>query len=200
MPKVFVFDLGGVLIDWDPRYLYQHVFDTQAEMDFFLMEVCSPAWNLQQDRGRSFREAIVALQAQYPNYSREIALFWERWPDMLKGEIAGTAKIVQALQQHYLVYALSNWSAETFPLLQQHYAFMRNFDGIVLSGEEGMIKPEAGIFEVLLNRYNLLPQDCVFIDDNRVNVEMALQLGFVAVHFTTAEALEKDLRHLGFMF
>lgn len=197
MIKALVFDFGGVLVDWNPRHLYETVFSDRDKMEWFLQEVCSTAWNLEQDRGRTFADGIALLEKKYPDFEREIRLFWECWPAMLKGEIAETVALLPLLKQHYPIYGLTNWSAETFPMLLDACGFVQQFDDILVSGEEGLIKPDRTIYELLLKRYKLQAQECVFIDDNSDNVKAAQELGFIAILFKNAAALKMDLRKLG---
>lgn len=191
---VVVFDLGAVLIDWNPRHLYRKLFSDEQEMEYFLSEVCSPAWNVRQDGGRSFAEAIGSLVDRYPKYRSMIKAYFERWDEMVPGAIEGTVAILSELKQHdFTLAALSNWSAETYPKAEQRFEFLTWFDEIVLSGRERHVKPQPEIYHILLHRLGCSPQDCIFIDDSTPNVEMAAQLGFSAIHFTTPEQLRKDL-------
>lgn len=197
MIKAIIFDFGGVLVDWNPRYLYADVFSDTEKMEWFLHEVCSTAWNLEQDRGRSFADGIAQLEKQHPAFQKEILLFWEGWPKMLKEEIAETVALLPQLKQKYAVYGLTNWSAETFPMLMDRFDFVQLFDDIVVSGDEGLVKPDKSIYELLLKRYNLLAQECIFIDDNIDNVKAAEQLGFAAILYKNTDYLKQDLSSLG---
>ncbi|MEJ5053587.1 HAD family hydrolase [Sphingobacterium sp. MYb382] len=197
MIKAIIFDFGGVLVDWNPRYLYADVFSDTEKMEWFLHEVCSTAWNLEQDRGRSFADGIALLEKQYPAFQKEIRLFWEGWPKMLKEKIAETVTLLPQLKQNYAVYGLTNWSAETFPILMDRFDFVQLFDDIVVSGDEGLVKPDKSIYELLLKRYNLLAQECIFIDDNSDNVKAAEQLGFSAILYKNSDYLMQDLSSLG---
>ncbi len=191
-----VFDFGGVLIDWNPRHYYKNVFKDDDKMEWFLNNVCPPDWNLEQDRGRPFSEAIAIAKNKYPDLSKEIEDYYNQWEYMLNGEIPGTVQILNALAQNYKIYGLTNWSAETFPVALKKYSFLSLLDGIVVSGDEKLIKPDPQIFQVLLKRYNLQAESCVFIDDNLQNIETAKTLGFNAIHFTDAENLKKELASL----
>lgn len=194
MIKAVIFDIGGVLLDWNPRYVYRDIFSQSDQMEWFLENVCSTDWNLQQDKGRSFDEGMYKLKKQYPQFENEIDVFWKRWPEMLKSEINGTVAILQELKKHYEVYALTNWSSETFPLVKNRFDFIADFDGIVVSGEEGFIKPDEKLYKILLQKYNLLATECIFIDDNIENVKASVKLGFVAIHFTNSIALKLELQ------
>jgi 2-haloacid dehalogenase len=194
-----VFDLGGVLIDWDPRYLYRSLFDgDDAAMDRFLATVCTPEWNRGQDAGRPWSEAIAALIAEHPEHADLIRAFWDRWPETLGDAIAPTVDVLADLRGAGVpLYALSNWSAETFPLARPRYPFLDWFDGIVISGEVGAAKPDRRIYEALIERHALDPASLAFVDDVPANVAAAEGLGMRGVTFTSAPALRRDLEALG---
>ncbi|MBM3569941.1 MAG: HAD family phosphatase [Alphaproteobacteria bacterium] len=193
-----VFDLGGVLIDWNPRHLYRKIFADPAEMERFLSEVCHGAWNVEQDAGRPWDEAIAEATARAPHYAAEIAAFRGRWPEMLAGPIAGTVAILEELRASGRpLYALSNWSAETFPIAQDLYPFLGWFRDIVVSGQEKIVKPDARIFEIMIRRGGLDPRRTVFVDDSAANVAAAAKLGFDALRFVSPEALRRDLAARG---
>lgn len=197
--RTIVFDLGAVLIDWDPRYLYRKIFDDPEEMEYFLTHICTHDWNAQQDAGRSWDEAIEMLAGQHPDYRREIELFWHRWPEMLNGPIDGTVAILENLieQDTYRLLALTNWSAETWPYAWERYSFLHRFEGIVVSGQEKLKKPDERIYRLLIDRYEVSPEQAVFIDDSPANVAAAARLGFHALHFTGADRLRDELEQLG---
>lgn len=199
MIEAIVFDFGGVLIDWSPKYVYKEIFNDEEQMDWFLSNVCTNEWNLEQDRGRPFAEGIAALQASFPDYANQIDAFYSKWEQMLKGEIAETVVMLKELKKKYKVYGLTNWSAETFPIALERFDFFSLFDGIVVSGEEKMIKPDKQFFQLLLNRYHLKAENCVFIDDNEYNIVAAGEMGFHAIHFTSADRLKNDLISLHLM-
>ena len=194
-----IFDLGGVLIDWNPRYLYRKIFDDEKEMQWFLTEVCSPDWNEQQDAGRSWEEATQLLIQHYPHYEQQILAFWKRWPEMLNGAIETTVYILEHLhsQAKHRLLALTNWSAETFPVAQQQFDFLNHFEGILVSGEEGLKKPDPKIYQLLLDRYSVDSTRSVFIDDSLRNVQAAQQLGIQAIHFQSGAQLKQELKDLG---
>jgi 2-haloacid dehalogenase len=195
-----VFDLGGVLVDWNPRYLYRQLFDDEAAMERFLAEVCTAHWNEQQDAGRPWREAIAALSAEHPRHAALIAAYRERWDEMLSGPIAASVAILDELRARGVpLYALTNWSHETFPLARQRFNFMEAFLGIVVSGEERLIKPDPAIFQRLLSRYGLDPARTVYIDDAPRNVEAAARLGMHALHFRDAATLRDELCRAGLL-
>jgi 2-haloacid dehalogenase len=186
-----VFDLGGVLIDWNPRHLYRKLFDGDDDaMERFLTEVCSPDWNMRQDAGRPFADGVAELVLRYPAHEPLIRAFHERWPETMGGAIEGTVGLLADLKAHgYPLFALSNWSAETFHYARDRFAFLGWFDGIVISGEARVMKPDPKIFEVLLGRAGRRADQCLFIDDSEANVAAAQRLGFDGVLFTTPVAL-----------
>ena len=196
-PGAVVFDLGGVLIDWNPRYLYRKLFEDAGEMEDFLATVCNSAWNLRQDAGRPVAEAAAVLKALHPDKSALIDAYFERWPEMLNGAIDGTVAILAELKdQGTPLYALTNWSAETFPHAQSRFGFLDWFRAIVVSGDIGMIKPDADIYEFLLATHGLTAAETVFIDDKGENVEAARALGFHGIRFTEPESLRTALAEL----
>ncbi len=197
-----IFDLGGVLVDWNPEYLYTKIFEGDTDkMKWFLNTVCTTVWNMEQDAGRSFEEGSKLLIPVYPKYEKEIHAFYERWEEMLKGEIYDTVLILNLLKELNKVklYALTNWSAETFPIAKQRFNFLKQFEGIVVSGEEKTRKPFAKIYEITLKRYGLSPEKCLFIDDSLANVIAAKSLNINALHFTNAVQLKSDLIQLGLL-
>ena len=195
-----IFDLGGVLIDWDPRHLYRSMFPDEAAMEHFLSEICSPAWNLQQDAGRSWADATAQLRAQHPTHSSLIDAYHQRWPEMIAGDIPGTVAILHALHEAGVpLFALTNWSHETFPVAEARFDFLGLFRGIVVSGAEKIIKPDPEIYHRLVMRFGLDARQCVYIDDNPRNAEAATRLGMHGIHFTSPDALASELRSLGFL-
>jgi 2-haloacid dehalogenase len=195
-----VFDLGGVLIDWDPRYLYRTLFDDEAAMEEFLATVTTQQWNHAQDAGRPWAEAIEELAEQHPGKRDLIEAYWRRWPETLGDAIEPTVAILHDLRSTGVrLYVLSNWSGETFPIARPRYPFLEWFDGIVISGDERLAKPDPRIFKILLERYGLSAAETLFIDDYAPNVEAAAALGFIAVRFTDAPSLRTDLARLGLL-
>ena len=193
-----VFDIGGVLIDWNPRHLFRKVFESDEEMEWFLSNICTYEWNVQQDGGKLFSVATAELSAKYPDYSDKIAMYYGRWTEMLGGEIKGTVRIFHELKSKGMpLYALSNWSHEAFPVAYERYGFMKLFDGLVVSGYEKLLKPDHAIYRVLMERYGINPAESVYIDDNRPNAEAAGELGFHAIHFLSPDQLREELRVLG---
>ena len=196
-----VFDFGGVLIDWDPRYLYRKLFDgDEAAMEAFLDEIDFYAWNFEQDRGRSFAEGTAELTEQFPHYAELIAAYGQRWQESIAGPIPDTVEILHVLKQkEYPLFGLSNWSAETFYRIRPNLDFMNWFDGIVISGEVGLAKPDPAIYRVLLGQVNDSPGNCLFIDDSEVNVATAKDLGFISIHFESPGQLRSELSMRGLL-
>lgn len=198
MINTIIFDLGAVLIDWNPRYVFRHLFVTEDAMEHFLSKVCTSDWNELQDAGRSFQEATNMLIQQFPEYKSEITAYYDRWEEMLKGPIPETVKLLAELKatNKFKLFALTNWSAESFPIAKEKYNFLSWFDGIVVSGEEKMKKPDPKIFYLLIERHNIDVESCLFIDDNPINTEAATQLGIKCVHFEETESSITKIRKL----
>ena len=195
-----IFDLGGVLIDWNPEYVYLEVFNgDQKKVDWFLNTICTSDWNIEQDAGRSFHDATEFLVKQYPEYENWIRIYYDRWEDMLGGIIPETVTLLDNLKKvnTHRLYALTNWSAEAFPVALQRYEFLQHFEGIIVSGEEKTRKPFSKIYEITLERYQINPKKSIFIDDNFDNVEAAKKLGINGIHFKSATQLKEELIKLG---
>jgi len=193
-----VFDLGGVLIDWNPRYLYRTLFDDDEAMEEFLATVTTPEWNKAQDAGRPWSEAVEELAMRHPERRPLIEAYWRRWPETLGDAIAPTVAVLDELRSADVrLIALSNWSGETFPVARPRYPFLEWFEGIVISGDEGLVKPDPRIFAVVTDRYGLVPAETVFVDDQVDNVEAAARLGFRAIRFADADGLRDELRRRG---
>ena len=196
--KAVVFDLGGVLIDWNPRHLYRKVFATEDEMEDFLTSVATMAWNDQLDRGVPFDQAVAELTAEFPDHADNIAVYIDRWTEMIAGPIDdGVAVLAEVQAAGYPIYALSNWSEQTFQLVRDQFEFLDWFDGILLSSQVGVTKPDARIFAELGRRFGLDLATTLFIDDNPPNVDGARAAGLQAVRFTSGATLREDLRDLG---
>ena len=195
-----VFDLGGVLIDWDPRYLYRTLFADTASMERFLAEVTTQEWNAAQDAGRPWAEAVEVLAGRFPDQRSLIEAYRLRWAETLGGAIDGTVEVLSDLRDRGVrLLALSNWSAETFPVARDRYPFLAWFEGIVISGEVGVAKPDARVFEALIERYGVAPSRTVFVDDSEANVVAAEALGFIGVRFVDPGALRADLERVGLL-
>lgn len=196
--KAVVFDLGGVLIDWNPRHLYRKLIPDEAAMERFLAEVCNQEWNARLDAGYPFAQGVAELIAAHPDQAELIAAYHDRWFEMLGGSLEGTVAILRELRRAGVrTYALSNWSAETFPGTQARYPFLDELDGVLISGDVKVGKPDPAIFREFLARFALTAQSTVYIDDWEWNVTAAAGLGMVALRFTDAAQLRSDLRSLG---
>lgn len=199
--SVVVFDLGGVLLDWNPRHLYRKLFaGDEAAMEDFLASVCTHEWNCCQDAGRSFAEGARLLKAAHPDKSVLIEAYGLRFDEMIVGPIAGSIEILAELREHDLaLYGLTNWSAETYPPVRERFEFLSWFRGILVSGEVGVIKPDPRIFELLIERFSIDPETAVYIDDVEANVIAARTFGIHAIHFTSPTALRGELAELGLL-
>ncbi len=195
--NTIIFDFGGVLIDWNPRYMYRDEFEESSEMEHFLNNVCTDDWNLQQDKGRSLAEGTGILQDKFPEHASKIQLYYDQWEKMIKGSISENVNVLQKLKDKYKLYGLTNWSAETFPVVFKRYSFFKLFDGIVISGEEKLIKPDKKIFEIILQRYHLEAKNTLFIDDNKNNIQAAKEMGFATIHVLEKTDLNGELHSLG---
>jgi 2-haloacid dehalogenase len=192
--KAVVFDLGGVLIDWDPRYLYRKLLADEAAVEEFLATVCTPEWNAELDRGRPFAEGVAELAERHPEHAAAIAAYRQRWPEMLAGDLPGTVEVLAELRAAGVpLYALTNWSAETFAVTRERFEFLDWFDGLLVSGEERMTKPDPAFFQLLLDRFGLDPGATVLVDDAEANVAAARELGIDAVRFTGPGQLRREL-------
>ena len=194
-----IFDLGGVLIDWNPRYLYKKIFKTEEEIAWFLENVCTPEWNEQQDAGRSFEDATAELLAKFPDHAHAIRAWYDRWQETIQGPIHETVDILKFIKdsKRYRLYALTNWSAQTFPWALQNFEFLHWFEGIVVSGVEKTRKPFPEFYEILFNRYQITPEKAIFIDDNLQNIEAARLLKIDGIHFQGAVNLKRELLNRG---
>ena len=198
VPSTVIFDLGGVLIDWDPRHMYRQLFSDPNEMETFLAEVTTAEWNGRQDEGRPFSEAIEELAAEHPAQRELIEAFHRRWPEMLAGEIPGTVNVLRDVRATDIrLLALSNWSSETFSFARERFEFLSWFETIVISGDVKARKPHPAIFEHVIEQFDVQPSSTVFIDDTDANVEAARRLGFLALRFVDAQALRRGLNELG---
>jgi len=193
-----VFDLGGVLLDWDPRHLYRKLMDDPDEMADFLARICTVEWHKAHDLGAGTLESCQALAREYPAQAELIMAWAERGEEMIAGQIEGTVEILAELRRAGVpCLALSNMEAETFPVRRDRFGFMSHFDGYVVSGIEGLAKPDPAIFRLLLSRYGLDPARTAFIDDNADNIAAAEQLGVRAIRFSDPGQLRGELRALG---
>jgi len=191
-----LFDLGGVVIDWNPRHLYRNVFgDDATRMEFFLTNICSTEWNELQDAGRALSEATESRVREYPEWEPEIRAYYGRWREMIAGEISGTDELLGELSRMRIrLFALSNWSLETFPLISGQFRVLEKFERIFLSGEAHAAKPDRRFYEFALERIDIPKSRLLFVDDNLRNVEAARGLSLSAIHFHDASQLRRDLR------
>ena len=196
--NTIIFDLGGVLIDWNPLYVYRNIFDSEDKIDWFLTNICTPDWNERQDEGYLIAKATEELVEKYPEWEKAILAYYGRWTEMLGGPIHESVEIFSQLKQKQTLkfYALTNWSAELFPIALERYDFLHWFDGRVVSGEEKMRKPFPEFYKVLLDRYNVKPEEAVFIDDNLRNVKGGEGVGIRSIHFQNAQQLAISLRDM----
>ena len=199
--SVAIFDLGGVLLDWNPRYLYRKLFDgNEAAMEDFLANVCTSEWNECQDAGRTFAEGLAELLPTHADKRELIEAFGTRFDEMIAGPIHGAVDVLAEVKGGgHPVYAISNWSAETFPPQVKRFDFLSWFDGIVVSGFEGVIKPHPRIFRILCERYGVAPESAVFIDDVAANAQAASALGIHGIHFRSADQLRRELVAVGLL-
>jgi 2-haloacid dehalogenase len=196
--EAVVFDLGGVLLDWDPRHLYRKLFADEAEMELFLAEICSPAWHAPHDRGVSTAASCAELASRHPEFSELIWAWSRRSEEMIGGVDAGSVEVVRAVRETGLpCYALTNMEAETYPLRLRRFPFLGWFDGTVVSGREGVAKPEPAIFRRLLDRFALTPNTTSMIDDTKENLETASKLGIQTVLFRSSRQLRAELEAVG---
>jgi 2-haloacid dehalogenase len=194
-----IFDLGGVLIDWDPRYLYRKIFKTEEEVAWFLENICTSEWNDKQDGGRTFQEATDELVAKYPDHEIPIRAWYDRWQETIPGPVNETVEILKHFKDNptHRLFALTNWSAETFPWALNTFDFLHWFEGIVVSGIEKTRKPFPEFYHILFDRYNIDPRRALFIDDNIKNIEGGKALGLKTIHFQSPQQLRTELRQGG---
>jgi 2-haloacid dehalogenase len=194
-----IFDLGGVLIDWNPEYVYRTIFDKEEDMKWFFQNICTSDWNEEQDAGRSLADATEWLVKQYPEHEENIRAYYGRWEEMLGGPIQETVDVLRHLKEQtdHKLYALTNWSAETFSIALQRYDFLHWFDGRIVSGEEKTRKPFKEIYQRLIDRYGIDPTRAVYTDDNTRNLAPAEELGMHTIHFQTPGQFKKELQQLG---
>ena len=191
----FLFDLGGVFFDWDPNHFYKNVFENIEEREFFLAEVCNDQWNVQQDAGRSIAEAELELIPKFPHYEKEIKMYYKNHRKMIRGVFEESIDILKKLKdKNYDCYVLSNWSAETFEGMTDDYPFLKLFDGLLISGEDKLIKPDHAIYQLARDRFNLNPEETVFIDDKLENIQAAQEMNFKTIHLTNPNIIETEIK------
>lgn len=192
-----IFDLGGVLVDWKPEYLYRKVFkNDEDKVQWFLNTVCTPDWNIEQDGGRTIEEAVKIKIDEFPEYEEWIRLFYEEWHVMFSGPIEDNLKLFKKLKKSgkYKIYALTNWSAEKWEKGIELFPFFNDFDGVVVSGQEKTRKPFPKIYNIIMDRFNITAKNTIFIDDSKANIVASKQLEINGIHFTTTSQLLKDLK------
>jgi len=190
----FLFDLGGVFFDWNPKYFYNNLFLYQDDLNFFLKHVCNDEWNTQQDSGRSIEEAINERIIKFPKYKNEIKLYYSNHRNMIRGIYQNSVNILSSLNEKNIpCFVLSNWSAETFVGMIDEYPFLKKFNGIMISGEEKIIKPQPEIFYRAIDKYQLIPSETVFIDDKLDNINASIKLGFKTIHLVDPKQIEKEI-------
>lgn len=197
--NTIIFDLGGVLIDWNPEYVFREVIPDPERRRYFFENICTHEWNVEQDAGRPIAEATELLVNEHPEWESEIRAYYDRWEEMLGGPIHETVDLLRELRdrEEHRLLALTNWSGETFPVALSKYDFLQWFEGIVVSGDEKTRKPFAEIYEILLDRYEVNPEQAVFIDDSLKNVEGAEIVGINGIHFQGAGQLRETLSEWG---
>lgn len=196
--KNIIFDFGGVLVDWDPRYFFKNYFRDDEKMEYFLETITPSEWNEQQDKGRLLSEGTEIQIKKYPEWEKEIRAYYDNWTTMLKSDIPQNVDILRRLARtDYEIFGLTNWSEETFPYALENYDFFQLFNGkIVVSGTEKLIKPDPKIWHILLERYRIQANESVFIDDNFRNIEIARSLGFYTIHIKPDTDMEEELNKL----
>lgn len=198
MIKNIVFDFGGVLVDWNPHYLFDGYFNDIEKSNWFIENICNTEWNAQMDKGKPFAIAVQERIAEFPEYEGAIILYHKEWMKTMGEEIPGMYDLIKSLKENGfpVIYGLTNWSGETLPVVLKKYPIFSLIDNIVCSGDEKLLKPDPAIYKLLLERYNLKAEESVFIDDRLENVNGAIALGMKGVLFVNAEQLQKDLKEL----
>ena len=192
----FLFDLGGVFFDWDPKYFFKNIFSDPEEMNYFLTYICNDEWNIKQDEGRSIEEAENEIIYKFPKYKNFIKMYYANHRKMIKKTFDLSIQVLDELKRkNYSCYVLSNWSAETFHGMTKDYPFLNKFDGMLISGEDKLLKPDPEIYQLAIKRFNLDPSNCVFIDDKIANVEAAKKLGFNIIHLVDPKTIKSDIEN-----
>lgn len=201
MINTIIFDLGGVLIDWNPDYLYEKIFSDPEQRKWFYENVCTPDWNEEQDAGRGLQKATELLISKFPEHEENIRHYYGRWTEILKGPIQGTVEVFKELKDsgRYKIYALTNWSQETFPVALERFDFLHWFDGRLVSGEEMTRKPFPDIYEKLIQRFSIDPTKALFTDDNLRNLKPAEEIGMKTIHFINPDQFRIELVKLGLL-
>ncbi len=197
--NTIIFDLGGVLVDWDPKNMYKKVFKTTEEMDWFLDNVCTFEWNMEQDGGRLIADAVDLKVKEFPEFEEQIRMFYDRWEEMFIGIFQKNIDVQQKLiaNPNYSVYALTNWSGEKWERSLELFPFFNDFEGVIVSGKVKMRKPNDDIFQLILNRFNINPKTTVFIDDNLENTIASERNGLQTIHLKSTSNLKSELTNFG---
>ena len=194
MIQNIIFDFGNVLVQWHPELVYREYFGDEAKAWWFLRHVADMDFRQRIDAGESLDDCIREKQAQYPEYEQAVELYRSKWREMLTDEVPGMREVILELRsKNYEIFGLTNWSMETFPEAREHFGILQMIDRYVVSGAEGLVKPDPRLFQVLLDRYGLKAEDCIFVDDNPDNVAAAKDIGMQGILFTNAEKLRKEL-------
>ena len=190
----FLFDLGGIFFNWDPVHFYKDIFSSKEEMNYFLNKICNDDWNLQQDSGRTIKEAESELISYHPKYKEEIKMYYLNHRKMIKNTYKESIEVLLELKsKNYFCYVLSNWSSETFLGMIDEYPFLKKFDDLIISGEVKLIKPDHRIFNLAISKFKLIPEETVFIDDRKENIESALKLNFKTIHLTNPNLIKEEI-------
>ena len=190
----YLFDLGGVFFDWNPKYFYKNVFSDSKEMDFFLSKICNDSWNSRQDEGRSIEDGENQIINLFPKFKKQIKMYYKNHKKMIKGVFKNSIEILAILKKNnYKCYVLSNWSSETFMGMTEEYTFLKQFDDMIISGEHKLIKPNPLIYKLAINKFNLDPLNCVFIDDKYENIDAAKKLGFLTIHLINPRTIKSEI-------
>ena len=190
----FLFDLGNVFFDWNPKYYFKNIFKNNFEMKYFLAEICNENWNIKQDAGRSIKEAEIELIQKFPKYNNFIKLYYKNHRKMINGVFQTSVDILKELKKkNFKCYVLSNWSSETFIGMKEEYPFLYQFDDIMISGEEKLVKPDHKIFKLAIYRFDLVPENTIFIDDKIENIKSAEKLKFNTIHFTNQKKIKTKI-------
>jgi 2-haloacid dehalogenase len=196
--RTVVFDVGNVLLRWDPFHLYRSLIPDDQKRGWFLQNVCTAAWNLEQDRGRPWADAVALLVKAHPEWEAEIRAFDERWHETVPGVIEDSVAVLEELKRKgERVYAITNFSREKWAECLIRFPFLQSFDGVIVSAHEQLLKPDPGIYRILFERYGLAPQDCIFVDDSEKNIIAARAAGMQGLHFAEPVDLRAELRSLG---
>jgi len=193
----FLFDLGGVFFDWDPKFFLKNIFTNEEELDYFIENICNDDWNLKQDKGRSIIEGEKDLIEKFPEYEDKIKIYYPNHRKMFKNVFQESVDILLKLKhQKYLCYVLSNWSSETFIGMKDDYDFLNKFDGMIISGKEKLVKPDEEIYKLAIKRFALIPEETIFIDDRIENINSAKLLGFKTIHLIDPKKIKEKIEEL----